>query len=125
MRPFDFWAKIKPSMLAKDNRLTKKKDFERILKTGRIFNTPYFRIRTLPNNLAVSRVGIIVSTKVSKKATVRNRLKRQVREIFRLNMAKIQPGYDIAITLSGSLIGKKYEDISEEILRAMRTIKLV
>ncbi|MEK7211579.1 MAG: ribonuclease P protein component [Patescibacteria group bacterium] len=100
------------------------KDFGRILKQGRIFNTPYFRLRSLPNNFPNIRVGIIISAKVSKKAVLRNRLKRQISEIFRLNFSKLQPGYDIVITVSGSMVGKKYQEIKEEVLRALKTIKL-
>jgi len=112
-------------MLLKQNRLTKKKDYDNVIRNGRVFNTPLFRLRTIKNNLGLTRVGIITSLKISKKSTVRNRLKRQVREVFRLNVAKIQPGYDIVITISGSMTGKKYGEIQEEILRALRTIKLL
>jgi ribonuclease P protein component len=95
-----------------------------VLKTGRIFNTPYFRLRSAKNNLTISRVGIITSTKLSKKSTVRNRLRRQMREIFRLNIANIQPGFDIVLTLSPNMIGKKYGEIEQEVLKALKTVKL-
>lgn len=95
------------------------------MQKGRIFNTPYFRLRTLENSLGLSRFGIIVSSKVSKKATERNLLKRQISEIFRLNLAKIKPGIDIAITISQKMVGLPFEKISEELLRAMKTTKLI
>lgn len=112
-------------MLQKQNRLTKKKDYDNVIKNGRIFNTPLFRLRTIKNNLGLTRVGIITSLKISKKSTVRNRLRRQVREVFRLNIDKIHPGYDVVITISGSMTGKKYPEIREEVLKALKTIKLI
>ena len=112
-------------MLSKQNRLTSKKDYHNVIKNGRIFNTPLFRLRTIKNNLGLARVGIITSLKISKKSTVRNRLRRQVREVFRLNIDKIQPGHDIVITVSGNMVGKKYGEIENQILNAVRTIKLI
>jgi len=95
------------------------------MQKGRIFNTPYFRLRTLENGLSLSRFGIIVSNKVSKKAVERNLLKRRISEIFRLNLAKIKPGVDIAVTISQKMVGLSFEKISEELLRAMKTTKIV
>ena len=100
------------------------KDFSRILKQGRIFNTAYFRLRSLPNNFPNIRVGIIISAKVSKSAVERNRLKRQISEIFRLNLDKIKSGNDLVLTMSQNALKKPYNILEEEILRALRTIKL-
>ncbi len=75
-------------MLGKENRLRRKKDFEEIFKKGRSFKESFLVLKILKNNLKVSRFGFVVSQKVSKKAVVRNKIKRRLREIVGLNIKK-------------------------------------
>ncbi len=50
-----------------------------------------------PNNLTHNRIGLVVSKKVSKKAVVRNRLKRVIRENFRQKNNTELNGFDIVV----------------------------
>lgn len=43
-----------------------------------------------------NRVGVTVSKKLGK-AHVRNRTRRRIREVYRLNEEKFQPGWDIVV----------------------------
>lgn len=47
------------------------------------------------NNLSVSRFAFIVSTKIDKRATVRNRIKRLLRESVRLLLPNVPHGFDV------------------------------
>lgn len=111
-------------MLPRKYRLTKEKDFKKINSSGRSFFSTLFRLRYLANNLGISRFAVVVSTKVSKKATQRNRLKRQVREIIRLNRTKIKSGYDVAISVSNKALGKSYQDLEKDIASLFSKAKL-
>lgn len=79
-------------MLSRENRIRKKKDIERIFKRGRTFKEAFLILKTLKNDSNFSRFGFIVSQKVSKKANVRNKIKRRLREIIRLS--PFGPGTD-------------------------------
>ena len=48
----------------------------------------YFGVYAADNALGQARLGLVVSKKVSKKAVIRNRIKRQIRENFRLQQGK-------------------------------------
>ena len=48
------------------------------------------------NSLGVNRLGYTVSTKLGH-AVVRNRTRRRLREVYRLNEDKFQPGWDIVV----------------------------
>ena len=48
------------------------------------------------NRLGQNRVGITVSKKLGK-AHIRNRTRRRIREVYRLNEDKFQPGWDIVV----------------------------
>ena len=49
-----------------------------------------------PNRTQTNRVGITVGKKIGK-AHIRNRTRRRLREIYRLNEDKFQPGWDIVV----------------------------
>ena len=73
------------------------------------------------------RIGFVVSTKVSKNAVVRNRLKRQMREIVRLLLQKgqLKTGYLLAIMAKAEMIGKEYKEIEADILSVLRRAGLL
>lgn len=70
-------------MLPSANRLAKKRDIERVFKTGRSTYLGDLGVRFCLNGLPQPRFTIVVSLKVHKKATKRNLLKRRLREILR------------------------------------------
>jgi len=79
-------------MLPKINRIKKKKDFETIFKKGVSFKNSLLILKVVKNNLNQSRIGFIVSQKVSKKATVRNKIRRRLAEAVKIHMKDISFG---------------------------------
>jgi len=79
-------------MFKKEHRLAKTKDVKAAFEQGRGFFNPYFSIRRAFEKAGRKRFTVVVSTKVSKNATARNRIKRLIREYVRLNMASLKPG---------------------------------
>ncbi len=72
-------------MLAKTHRLAKNSDVTRVVRAGRSFFSPMFIIKFVRGSTA-PRFTVVVSTKVSKLAVVRNRIKRVLREYVRLRL---------------------------------------
>ncbi len=56
----------------------------------------YLVLYARPNRTATNRVGITTGKKLGK-AVVRNRVRRRLREIYRLNEHKFSPGWDIVV----------------------------
>ena len=102
-------------MLPLKNRLKKKKDFENVFAGGKTAKARYFFLRTIKTDSIDSRIGFIVSKKVSKKAVERNRIKRLFREAVRLDMARIKPGYDLVFIALNSAKEKDLTEIKKEI----------
>lgn len=102
-------------MLPSVFRLKKKKDFERVLNLGQTSSGEFFILKHVPNDLSFSRFGLIVSTKVSSKATDRNRLRRQVSEIVRLNLERIKTGFDVVIVFKRLAKDKEYLKLEKEL----------
>ena len=68
-------------MLSKVNRLKKRKDFKKVFEEGRGFKEGPLYLKIKESNLAHSRFGFTISKKVSKKAVIRNRIKRKTLKI--------------------------------------------
>lgn len=65
------------------HRLTDPKRYQEVFQNGRRARHALAGIVAAPNGLEHARLGLAVSRKVSRKAVVRNRIKRTVREYFR------------------------------------------
>lgn len=83
--------------MEKFNSLKKQNDFDRVFKTGEVFGNKAFVMYYFKNNSEINRIGIIVSKKVSKKSVVRNKIRRRIKESYRLNQDFFKRGYDIII----------------------------
>lgn len=62
------------------------------------------------NRTGTNRVGITVSKRLGH-AVVRNRVRRRLREVYRLNEAKFQPGWDIVVVARSRCISASFQDI--------------
>lgn len=89
------------SKLAKDDRIRRSSDYRRVFETGARYRTAHVHIRMLKNALGHRRLGMAVGKKVGK-ACVRNRIKRRLREYFRLNRERMPAETDMVfIPLKG------------------------
>lgn len=102
-------------MLAKKNRLKNKKDIENVFKKGKTKTGKLVFLKIFKNNLDISRFAFIVSTKISKKAVIRNKIKRQLREIVRKNLSNIKSGVDIVIIAKPEIINKYFQIIKKDV----------
>jgi ribonuclease P protein component len=109
-------------MLPKKNLLKKKKDFDNIFKKGKTMAGKLVFLRFLKNNLEDVRVGFIVSSKISKKAVIRNKIKRRLREIFKNNINNIKKKIDIIIIAKPEIVNKNYQDIKNDIEKLIQNI---
>lgn len=84
-------------MLPEANRLKLNNDFKKIFRDGRVSENKLVKIKFLNNWKKHSRFGFIVSSKFSKKAVVRNSVKRRFRAAVGFLLKNIKPGIDVAI----------------------------
>lgn len=105
-------------MLASVNRLTGAKNYERVKKEGKLYQRKLFGISVLKRkDKEPSRFGFVVSTKISKEAVQRNRIKRAMREAVRYSLTYSRKGFDI-VFLAKKITAKKSTD---EIMREVKT----
>ena len=62
-----------------------------------------------------TRIGISVSQKVSKRAVVRNRIKRQLRAACRQLLPQLQPGWDVVIVVRAAALQCDYHQFLQQL----------
>jgi len=78
-------------------RLRSKLQFDAIYADGRRIDDRFFALRVKPNGLAHPRIGLAVAIKTAGNAVARNRIRRLVREAFRLAQHEL-PAVDIVVS---------------------------
>ncbi|HDM77495.1 MAG TPA: ribonuclease P protein component [Deltaproteobacteria bacterium] len=100
----------------KNERLRKRKDFQTVKERGKRISTKNFILLIKPNSLPYNRLGVIVSKKTGN-AVQRNRVKRCLREFFRLNKKDFAPPpKDIVIIAKKGANRLNTRAITEELL---------
>lgn len=95
--------------------IKKDSDFRRIYQKGKSFADRNLVIYYINNNVGKSRIGISISKKVGK-ANVRNRIRRCIKESYRLNIdSKIKRGYDIVFIARVNSSNSDYKAIEKSI----------
>ena len=90
--------------------------FRRLYHTSG-FADGYLVLYARKNRTDSNRVGITVSKKLGK-AHVRNRARRRLREVYRLNEDRFQPGWDIVVVARTKAIHAPFEKLTEQYLAA-------
>jgi ribonuclease P protein component len=101
--------------LSKQERLRSSKDFRLALRYGNRLHTEHFTVILRPNALPTSRLGVTVSKKVGN-AVKRNRVKRYLREFFRLHKHKLPVSHDLVIIAKKNAAALAYYDVREELV---------
>ena len=88
--------------------------FRKLYSTGGFANG-YLVLYARPNRLGVNRVGITTGKKLGH-AVVRNRARRRLREVYRLNEAKFKPGYDIVVVARHRCVDGDFQKLTHAYL---------
>ena len=98
--------------------------FSKSLKLNHIFRRLYHTngqangnlvLYARKNNTATNRVGVTVGKKLGK-AVIRNRVRRRLREIYRLNEHRFTPGWDIVVVARSRSIGADFGKLTHSYL---------
>lgn len=108
-----------PAVTVKENY-----EFRRIYRKGKSAVSPQLVIYCQRNRRGHSRLGVSVSTKLGC-AVVRNRVRRRIREIYRLNKAKMLPGYDLIVVARVQAVETDYQKLDRTYLRLLEQLDLL
>jgi len=81
--------------------------------------------KIIKNNLDKSRFAFIVSQKVSKKAVVRNKIRRRFEQIIRLNLKNIKVGVDVVLIALPGIEKENFLSIQKSINNLLIKTKII
>lgn len=115
-------------MLAKKYRLTTKKDFDDVYQNGRAYTTPYFKLfyrkqkqGNMPAGFMLPRFGFVASKKFGK-ATLRNKAKRRLREIVRLEHANLSKDFEVIFICYNGLMEADFDEVQNVVKKLFKKL---
>lgn len=100
--------------LNKVGRITKNSDYREVFEKGSSVATRGLVLYRLPNGQALNRIGYVASKKVGN-AVVRNRVKRLLKEAYRLYTDDINKGYDLVVIARPNTASFDYAQAAAEL----------
>lgn len=97
-------------------RLRTRSDFSRVFSFGRSVADRHFVVYTRSNELGRSRVGLSVGRRAGG-AVQRNRVKRLLREAFRLSRSRFPQDLDVLVVVRGPESPDRLDDVREALVR--------
>jgi ribonuclease P protein component len=103
--------------LPEAHRLKHRQDFKAVYKRGSRRRGRYLTLRGLPPSYLCEsvQIGISISQKVSKKAVIRNRIKRQIRAVMQELLPQISPGWKLVVIVKPQAVACDYEHFLREL----------
>jgi len=99
-------------------------EFRRMYAKGKSGVSPCLVVYCRPNHRAHNRLGITVGAKLGH-AVVRNRVRRRLREIYRLNQPRMKQGYDIVLVGRVRAASASYQELERAFLRVCEKLSLL
>mgnify|MGYP002625299795 FL=1 len=95
--------------------LKQNSQFRRLYRQGKTAADRYLALYCRKNRLACNRLGYTVSGKLGH-AVVRNRVRRRLRECYRIHESAFSPGWDIVVVARHRAVDAAYSDLEASFL---------
>ncbi len=103
--------------------LKSSRTFRWLYRRGKSVVTPYFVVYAQKNKIGRSRLGVSASVKVGN-AVKRNRIRRRLRELYRIHEPELKPGYDIILVARTRGLFAKFSKLEGLFLEAAKKLEL-
>jgi len=101
--------------------LTRNHEFRRLYSKGKNTASKYAAVYCRRNGKSGNRLGVTVSAKLGG-AVQRNKIRRRLKEIYRLNEPGVAAGYDIVIVARQASRIAKYSELEASVLYLFRKL---
>ena len=107
---------------ARDRRLRRRADFDRVFRSGRHNSSQLMAVRSLANEAGITRVAVSPSKRIGN-AVVRNRVRRRLKEAFRC-LAVIE-GFDVVIVPRAAAAEAGFSSLKDELTLLLQRARLL
>lgn len=90
-------------------------EFQRLYSKGKSAASPFLAVYCRRNRMGCNRLGLTVGKKVGG-AVVRNRVRRRIKEVYRLHEGELVPGYDIVVVARVRAAYSTYHQLEKSFL---------
>lgn len=104
--------------LPRETRLVRRAEYDAVYREGRRRSSREFTLFVRPNGLDLSRFGWSIK-KALGNAVKRNRIRRRLREIFRLHRREIAVGWDIVVHPRTTVATAEFSALAQEMLKLL------
>ncbi len=104
--------------------LTENRDFTRLYRSGKSGAGPYIAVYCRRNRLRANRLGVTVSVKLGG-AVLRNRIRRRIKEAYRLHEDAFRIGFDIVIVARQRAADAPFRAIEQAILKVFHALSMM
>jgi ribonuclease P protein component len=104
--------------MEKQERIKKSSHFRFVYNRGKSLSDENIVLYFSKNGKNINRIGLSVSKKVGKSVT-RNRVRRLIKESYRINKDKFKKGYDLVFIARVRSSKAKFADIQRSLIKVM------
>ena len=99
-------------------------EFRRMYQRGKSAVSGSMVVYCKKNRLDHNRLGLTASTKLGH-AVVRNRCRRRLREVYRLNSPALRQGYDLILVARGRTVSAPWKELNDTFMKLCRKLDLL
>lgn len=110
--------------LLSSDKLKKRWEFSRVYQNGRKSVNKHFVVYVLDTDKKRPRLGVTVSKKVGN-SVKRNRVKRLIREVFRLSKKQLKPGNDIVVVARKEAYGLSFAQTKKSLMELWKRFQIL
>ncbi|OGY90092.1 MAG: ribonuclease P protein component [Candidatus Komeilibacteria bacterium RIFCSPLOWO2_01_FULL_52_15] len=111
-------------MLPRDHRLRGDQQFKKLARYGRSFFGSAVHLKMVQSGQQQTRFAFVVSTKISKRAVVRNTIRRRMREIIRKELPQLKSGFDVLLIARPKAATLEYWELQGQIVELLNKARL-
>lgn len=115
---------VKKFSLKKTQLLRKNREFQFVYRVGKSYANRFLVIYIMKNSVGLHRAGFVTGKRLGG-AVVRNRVKRLLKEAYRLNQAKLKKGYDFIFIARSPIVGENQKVVTKSFLDLCKKAKVM
>ena len=124
LRPLCWFSRLGEWVMKAAVTLKKNPQFRRLYRKGASAVSGSMVLYCRKNRLGHNRLGITVSVKLGN-AVKRNRARRRLREVYRLNSPRLSQGWDLVLVARGRTPDASWKELNDSFLRLSRKLGLL